>query len=93
MSNRTIAQSLAFRLNRTRLVHMSAGALDLVLWVKRDEELDDQFLGTCAETGDCLRVNGWLWELHDGAEDRAELVADFGFDWRDLNHIATTEAA
>lgn len=51
---------LAARAGRTVYVEMSGGAYDLRLWVEPDADLDDLFVATCADTGDCLHVRGWL---------------------------------
>jgi hypothetical protein len=81
-ATRATAKALAHNAGRTRLVHMTGGAHDLALFIAPDQDLDGEFLATCAETGDCLCLRGWLLDLHDGADDRAALAADFG-DWRE----------
>lgn len=72
----------------TRLVCMSAGANDRVLIIHPDACLDEMFRAMCAETGELLTVNGWLWSLDDGAEARAWLAREF-WDWREAPAATT----
>lgn len=66
----------------TRLVCMSAGANDRVLIINPDADLDEMFCAMCAETGELLTINGWLWSLEDDAETRARVAREF-WDWRE----------
>lgn len=44
---------------------ISDGMSDLDLTVDDDTDLDGSFVGTCNETGDRLRISGWLAESID----------------------------
>lgn len=81
--SRATAQSLAAMGGRTRLIAMSCLTHDLVLWIAPNEDLDGAFWANCAETGDALQVNGWMFDLHDGAQDRLDLIAEGFADWRE----------
>ena len=76
-TTKEIREAAAAR-GRTRVVDMSPPAGNLIVWVRPDQDLDDEFSATCAETGDVLRINGWMLPLHDDADRRAELRAEFG---------------
>lgn len=41
------------------------GMHDLTVFLPDDVDFDDRFQATCAETGDLLDVNGWLYDVAD----------------------------
>lgn len=41
---------------------------DVALWVAPDTDLDSTFTGVCAETGEILKVNGWLGVVRHSRE-------------------------
>lgn len=45
----------------TRLIHLTSDAVDLSVWIKPDADLDSTFTAICDDTGETLRVNGWLF--------------------------------
>uniref|UniRef100_A0A6M3XL32 Uncharacterized protein n=2 Tax=root TaxID=1 RepID=A0A6M3XL32_9ZZZZ len=47
----------------TRLIDLTSSAVDLTVWVKADADLDDAFEAICDDTGERLRVNGWMFEV------------------------------
>lgn len=47
----------------TRLIDLTSGAVDLTVWVRAGTDLDDAFEAICDDTGERLRVNGWMFEV------------------------------
>ena len=56
--------------NATRHIFAESDFHTLELFVRSDADLDDTFTATCADTGETLRVNGWLFSITDA--DSAE---------------------
>ena len=75
-------RACAERMGLTRLVNVDAGGADLNLAVAEDTDFDGRFQALCLETGDVLSVNGWNCYLHDDADGRAQMAAQY-WDWRD----------
>jgi len=46
-----------------RLIDLIGGACDLTVWVRAEADLDGEFEAICDDTGDRLRVNGWMFEV------------------------------
>jgi hypothetical protein len=44
-------------------IALSSAECDLVVYVKPGTDLDGRFRAICAETGDTLTVNGWLFTV------------------------------
>jgi len=47
----------------TQAIYADGGAVDLELWVSPDADLDGTFPAICRDTGELLRVNGWLFAI------------------------------
>lgn len=47
----------------TNLIDLTSAAVDLTVWVQPGADLDGTFDAICDDTGERLRVNGWLFEL------------------------------
>lgn len=41
----------------------------LVVWVRPDTDLESSFDAICDDTGETLRINGWLFEEVEAAPD------------------------
>lgn len=47
----------------TNLIAITGGHYDLTVWVRPDADLDGTFDAICDDTGERLRVNGWMFEI------------------------------
>jgi hypothetical protein len=45
----------------SRLINLTSDAVDLSVWIKPNTDLDSSFTAICDDTGETLRVNGWLF--------------------------------
>lgn len=57
------AKDCSMQTDFTRLIDLTSSAVDLTVWVKADADLDDAFEAICDDTGERLRVNGWMFEV------------------------------
>lgn len=46
-----------------RLIDLTSSAVDLTVWVEADADLDGEFDAICDDTGERLKVNGWMFEV------------------------------
>lgn len=46
-----------------RLIDLTSSAYDLTVWVEAGADLDGTFEAICDDTGERLRVNGWMFEV------------------------------
>lgn len=44
---------------------VSSGADDFDVFVPNDVDLDDEFTAICAETGETLRIRGWMCDIEE----------------------------
>ena len=60
---------------KTRRFAASCAEYDLILIVKAGTDLDDRFDAIDEDTGDALKVNGWLWSF-EAIEYTAQAARD-----------------